>query len=341
MIYGTVYIDITGGCNAKCPLCVTGREDFGKRLTFMSVEDFGRTLDRLLELRLVDRESAIGLHNWGEPILHPDLNGIVDQLNKRSLRGSISTNASKSTSFTVSLAGFADMTFSVPGWSQASQDKVHGLKFDRVVANMEATIANMRSTGYLGDFGLSYHVYKFNIGEMADARKWCEGHGVKFRPYYAYFNDYRAMRGFLDGASGANAHPDLATSLVTDYLPDLLASQPADYKCPQWDNILTINSKSQVMVCCVLPYSMEEAHLGSVFELSHDDVIRLKGSSKECEGCLKSGGAYWVNNSNVPESERPRLSAREAIIGLSPAFVISAAKTFKHAARKLVNRFSS
>src|ERR1051326_8546502 len=104
-----ILMDIVGGCNAKCPFCITGREDFGKRLRFTPVEDFARALDRLIELGLATpNHSTIGLFNWGEPILHPDLDGIVRAVNARDLYLSISTNASKATHFTVPTNRFLD-----------------------------------------------------------------------------------------------------------------------------------------------------------------------------------------------------------------------------------------
>jgi hypothetical protein len=61
-----ILIDVVGGCNAKCPFCVTGREDFGKRINFISVANFARALDRLIELNFaVPDWTSIGLHNWG------------------------------------------------------------------------------------------------------------------------------------------------------------------------------------------------------------------------------------------------------------------------------------
>ena len=67
--------------------------------------------------------------------------------------------------------GFSSFVFSMPGWSQASYDRIHGLDFGRVVANIEATIQNVKEMGYQGRFMLSFHVYQFNaFDELAAAR---------------------------------------------------------------------------------------------------------------------------------------------------------------------------
>lgn len=309
-MFETVFFDITGGCNAKCPLCVTARETFGKPLHFISVPDFGRVLDRLLTLELArPGYTVVRLFNWGEPIVHPNLNGIVAELNARKLYAGISTNVSKKTNFTVSTSGFRQFTFSVPGWSQASYDKIHGLKFDRVVANMEATISNMRATGFRGRFELSFHVYQFNaFEELEAAQRWAKRHRVDFHPYYAYINDYTVMKKHRKGELPPDTVNDFSRKLFLHYVDDLIASQPADWECPQWDNKLTINHKGQVLLCCVVPESHEASVLGSIFELSREEILSKKKTSKECDDCLGCGIAYW-GHTFVPVLPERKLAA--------------------------------
>ena len=316
-MYRNVLIDITGGCNAKCPLCVTGREDFGKRIHFMPVDQFARTVDRIIELDLLDRSHGfIGLHNWGEPILHPDLNGIVAELNKRTLPIVISTNGSKKTNFTVSTAGFSTITFSVPGWSQESQDRIHGLNFERVVANIKASIDNIRANGYRGKFFLAYHIYQFNGGaELKAARTWCAQNDLEFHPYYAYINDYKRAKAFLNGTMADKEKQEISETIYLDYLERLLAAQPKNYKCPQWDHHLTLNHKSEVVVCCGLPYSMQETYVGSIFDLDRDEIIKGKTTSKECDDCISCGNAYWGHHPKMAVSAMaPRVAARQFVM---------------------------
>jgi len=308
-----ILMDIVGGCNAKCPFCVTGREDFGKRLSFTRVEDFARTLDRLMELELaIPNHSVIALFNWGEPILHPDLDGIVRAVNARELYLSISTNASKATRFTVPTDRFVDVVFSVPGWSQASYDKIHGLRFDRIVANMEATMQNMRSTGYRAAFNLAFHVYKFNWDdELQAARAWCSANGVNCQPYYAYINDYRQAKSFLNGTLNTKDDKEISESLFLHYVDGLVSSQPSDWVCPQWKGQLTLNHKCEVLLCCALPLDHPDAVIGSVFALSREQILAGKVSAKECTDCMASGANYWLHNfktfGSSPDDDQPTI----------------------------------
>src|SRR4051812_25736384 len=118
-MYPAVEFDITGGGNAKCPLCSTARLTFPTRIESIPVAEFARALDRLFELQLIDTSSTIFLYNWGEPLLHPNLNGILQSLNDRSLRIGFSTNASKQPNLRVSTTNVTEFVFSMPGFSQA------------------------------------------------------------------------------------------------------------------------------------------------------------------------------------------------------------------------------
>jgi MoaA/NifB/PqqE/SkfB family radical SAM enzyme len=264
----------------------------------MPVTIFAQTLDRLLELDLARPvETVVHLHNWGEPILHPDLNGIVAELNARNLRVAMSTNVSKATNFTVSTAGFAVVNFSMPGWSQASYDKIHGLNFERVVSNMEITLTNMRDRGFAGPYMLAFHVYQFNWSdELTAARNWCTANGVEFMPYYAYINDYEPAKRFLKSKMESTELSQLSRSLFFHYIDGLLASQPKDWKCPQWTGSLTLNHKAEVLLCCVVPLDHHAAALGSIFDMSREEILRAKVLSAECDDCMGCGLAYWAHN---------------------------------------------
>lgn len=318
-MFESVLFDIVRGCNAKCPLCVTGRTTFGQKIQHVAVGDFARAIDRLLELGLATPGfSTVGLFSWGEPILHPDLDGIVSTLADRGLHVSLSTNASRPTSFTTSTAHFRSVIFSLPGWSQASQDKIHGFRHDRILANIEATIDNIRATGFEGRFTLAFHVYQFNcFDELEQARHWCEARDIDFEPYFAYINDYEPNKAFLKGTMDRPTLEEISKRLFLHYYEDVVKSRPADWRCPQWDRILTLNHKCEVTLCCVLPEPHESYSLGSVFELSREEILDGKTTDKECDDCISCGVAYWAHNpkrlapgaTELPPRKKSRLGA--------------------------------
>ncbi len=306
--------DIVGGCNAKCPFCVTARTSFGQRIQHIAVADFARSLDRLLELDLLaPNELTIELYSWGEPLLHPNLNAIIRELYNRGLRAGISTNASKKTSFTGPTSHIHQFIFSVPGWSQSSYDKIHNLHFDRVVANIEATLQNLRETGFTGVARLCFHAYKFNVKEeLPRAKEWCLKQGINLSVYAAYLNDYEMMLKFRQGTLPRERLDYISENLFVDYVDDTIKAQPEGWECPQFKT-LTLNHRSEVLLCCVMPEGHHAYSLGSLFDLSKEQIVRGKTTNKECDTCMAAGIAYWAHHPKIYEHVSPSRSTARKI----------------------------
>ena len=64
------YLEITNRCNLSCSFCPKTR----RRLGFLSPEDFG-----ILASRLRPHTQYLYLHLMGEPLLHPQLEEILDR----------------------------------------------------------------------------------------------------------------------------------------------------------------------------------------------------------------------------------------------------------------------
>ena len=82
-LYKRVYIEITNVCNLNCKFCPkTIRE---KR--YMRVDEF-----KLIINKIKDYTDYIYLHIKGEPLMHPNLEEIVDIIAKNNLQINITTN---------------------------------------------------------------------------------------------------------------------------------------------------------------------------------------------------------------------------------------------------------
>ena len=300
-MYKTVCFDITGGCNAKCPLCVTGRVSFGQRINYISVPDFAKTIDRLVELDLIaPGKSVINPYNWGEALIHPDLNGIVSALNDRSFEIGFSTNGSKKTSFTTSTKNIVDFCFSMPGFSQESYDKIHGFKFSKILRNIEETIENVRANGYTGIFRIAFHVYQFNAhAELEAARDWCVKKGIGFLPFYAYINDYDVMKQYLNGTLDSKSREEISKKIFLHYHEAVIAERTPGFTCNQWNDVLTLDHRSNILLCCSMPEGHEAYTIGSVFDHSRERIVDWKKNHKECDECIGCGIAQWGRTMNM------------------------------------------
>jgi hypothetical protein len=119
------------------------------------------------------------------------------------------------------------------------------------------------------------------------------------------------MKAFLTGTMNAKDREKISNSLFLHYLDDLMSSQPADWVCPQWKGQLTLNHKCEVLVCCELPLNHPDVVIGSVFDLSREEILAGKVGAKECGNCLSSGANYWAHNfkpfGSSPNDDRPTI----------------------------------
>ena len=152
-MYKSVYFDISGVCNSKCPWCITGNRPLKSKRSsgFVKVGDFEKAIDRLIELRLVEPPAVINLFNWGEPLLHPEFGELLKILNRTKISFGISTNASRCVSVESGLlTNMSCLTISMPGFSQASYDKIHGFDFNKILCNIDKLIENFKKAGFQG-----------------------------------------------------------------------------------------------------------------------------------------------------------------------------------------------
>jgi MoaA/NifB/PqqE/SkfB family radical SAM enzyme len=300
-MYKTLYFEISGGCNAKCPWCVTGNGSLGQcSPSFVKATDFERAVDILSKKQLIGPSTTIRLYNWGEPLLNPDFEKIIEVLHKRKLAFGVSTNASRVVKVNGNLMTYMDqMSISMPGFSQKSYDRIHGFDFERILENIDSLLNCYRTAGFNGYAGVSYHIYQFNIGEIRLAVKFCASRKIGFSPVVAFLNDFNLAKAYLHGTLSCEVLKEACKDLLLFYVDDIIKCRPSNYHCPQYE-YLVIDEKFNVLTCCLVPKNHPDYFLGSLFDLSFDDIKAQKKSRAVCVECNNSGLSYWIHNAPLP-----------------------------------------
>ena len=314
--FATVYFDIVGTCNARCPYCQTGAE---RRKTgpAIPVVTFAAAVDALLRARAVGPGSVIGLYNWGEPFLHPDLRGIVEELNRRNLRYSLSTNASRIPAVDRGFVRNLDhVIFSMCGFSQAAYDRIHGLEFRAVRDNIVRFTRACRKEGFRGDFLIAFHGYRFNLGELRVCESFASRHGILFRPYPAILNHWEELSDYIAGTlPKERVHRIEGDLLGMEAVRETMRRAPVGYRCQQLD-YLVITEEAEVLGCCQLPKGNPEYSCGNLLRDGFEDIMARKERLPICEGCLRSGLAWYINHSlSEPTGYRRSLLQRLIRLG--------------------------
>src|SRR5436189_1720998 len=120
------YIDVFSYCNLRCPSCLVGAH-YGALSEWprglMSSGVLGRILDKALrECRI----EAVGLYNWTEPLLHPEIAALVRAVKSRGLVCSLSSNLNLLREPEALLAAHPDyLRVSVSGFTQEIYARGH------------------------------------------------------------------------------------------------------------------------------------------------------------------------------------------------------------------------
>ena len=291
-MYNSIYFEISGICNAKCPWCVNGRGNLKKYPSrVIPPEEFQKAIDYMLQKSFINSDSVINLYNYGEPLLHPDLEKILQILIDKKLKYSISTNASKYNDLPKALlTNLQYFLISIPGFSQESYNRVHGFDFNTILEKIDKWIQLIGPK----KIQIQYHVYQFNLDEIEIAYSYFKQRNVNFFPYIAYFNDYQLAKSYLDNTISQKLLNLASKELLLYYVENHVSSSPENYTCPQ-HSILTIDEYCNVLTCCVISKADPDYSLGSLFSLSLDD-IELKKYQNVCNECLQKGIAFWTNN---------------------------------------------
>jgi len=294
--YQALYFEISGHCNARCAYCHSGVQRRANA-KFIDVRTFRDVLQRLLDNKVIQRGSVISLYDWGEPFLHPHFREIVGIVNALGLRYAVSTNSSRPPVFDRMLVKNLDhIIFSMPGFSQESYNRIHGFRFEDIKANIDGVVNGIRKHGFRGRFMISYHVYRFNVGEMKACERFADERGIRFNPYYAILNHWWEMKAYLNNtlpeARRAAAERDLFT---LEGIHQVLAEAPkSDYRCPQ-NNYLNIDENGEVVTCCQIPREHPEYSCGDALSGDLPAMLEKKVSQPVCKDCIGSGMAYFLN----------------------------------------------
>lgn len=259
---------------------------------------FENTLTKLLNTGVIDSRSVISLYNWGEPFLHPRLLEIIGIANKLKIKYAISTNAAKIPAVTGEFVRNLDhVIFSMCGFSQESYRRIHGFDFEKIKNNIIKFVNDCQLHGFRGEFFISFHVYRFNTGEIKACEDFASKHGIVFRPYYAILNHWWELLQYINGKLSQDRVERISEDLFgLDEIAETMRKSPASYQCPQHDYLI-ITEDADVLVCCQLPKHGADFSCGNIIREGINDVLRRKEKMRVCESCIRTGLAYYLNNS--------------------------------------------
>jgi pyruvate-formate lyase-activating enzyme len=177
-------IDVSGSCNLRCVSCPRGNFSPQPEAGFMSPENFGLALDKILrEDPLV---GAVALYNWGEPLLHPQLPEIISICRKRGVHAAVSSNLSFK-------RDFSEVVKAGPTWFRASVSGVEkNYEITHTGGRWELFLENLHTLTHLKEQYASemeievfYHIYKNRADDYRRLKELCQTLNLPLRVRHA------------------------------------------------------------------------------------------------------------------------------------------------------------
>ena len=284
-----VCIEISGKCNAQCKYCPSGKKT-GEQRGMMSPETFERVLDKLISYGIIGEESQIDLFWWGEPLLNPNLNAIIEIAQKKGVDYVLSTNGFYYQKIPKHLLkGIKRLIISMPGFSQASYDRIHRFDFETIKRNIRKYAEDMHQAGELDKIWVAYHVYQFNLDELYDAYNFCKELQISFNPGYAFPLLVKERIAYASNTLPLERKEEMLKEVVTFQLDKMIAESDKENCIYQRRNFI-VDEKANVYGCLNLEHD-EQNYCGNLFEDEIEDIYKKIANLSICDECIQCGVA--------------------------------------------------
>jgi len=259
--YSTFTIETVLGCNLSCPECAVGGRYINRKYGMMPFERFVYIADKIK-----DHCKYMYLHNWGEPMLNPDIFKMIDYA-KNFTKTNISTNANILTKDQAKMlidSGVTDIIVSIDGVSQECYSVYRrGGKVKRALEALGWLAKLSISKKFKPNIIPQFVVFKHNENEMELFSQYCASLGLEpyFKPPY-----------LREGTSlSLGNDPKYHRSL---FYSDLAARKLNMKKCTNLTDVFTILLDGSVVSCCYDHNAVTT--FGNILTQSFDEIINAR-----------------------------------------------------------------
>lgn len=296
----TYIIDIVGSCNLSCPSCPSGSYKKKNPSGFMNQETFEKIIKRI---SFEEPGTTVALYNWTEPLFHPKLPIFINLVHSYGLKCTLSTNLNilknenelakaNPESITISLSGFYQDTY-VIGHENGDIEVVKNnmLKLSNAIKKHNATI----------DVTVYFHKYKYNLKEVSLMKEFSEKLGFNFGSGWAYYMPLERVLDYKKNIISIEEKEFIEDNLALNLNEAITASNKLkEKKCTLQDNIITINHKGDVQLCCAV-YDASKFSLGQYVDMDTKEITEKINTHSFCNICQKNGLHIYCTWHNYPE----------------------------------------
>jgi MoaA/NifB/PqqE/SkfB family radical SAM enzyme len=319
-------IDVFGPCNLRCPTCLIGCGDSQESRRASKGLMSKETLAAIVEKAKLEMPALriVTLHNWTEPLLHPQIPELVDIVKDRELAVYISSNLNVLRREDDLLSsGLDQLTVSVSGFHQSTYGRFHASgDIAKVKANMEKLAIARDRTSSKTDLVVSFHRYRNNADEERMMDAFATSLGFRFVPVWAFFTPVEKILAstnsdqVYDGVPFTDADRDVANALAIRIPERLEAAQASDLQdCLLQTQQMPIDVNGNVILCCGAGFKPNHK-VGNFLEADLKEIQKARLTHDLCADCGACGIPsyyYGIPNETLDAlGEQGRTEAQEA-----------------------------
>lgn len=263
--YPYLLIADTGNiCNLRCSICPTGSDLGNRKKSFLKFEEFKKIIDCLCPYLF-----EVTLHNWGEPLLNPDIYEMARYCKDKNIGTNLSTNFNISNFDAEALinSGVEYLVISLDGTTQDIYSKYRvGGDIGLVFKNIKKLVGKKKELKSKQPFiEWQYIVMKHNVCQADEAEKMAGELGVdllRFIPVGLVFdtgdkNEFaQEWFPYLPKGDG--------------YRDDAFLQKPIRGGCFYLYRAITVNPDGAVAPCCAV-YNTED-DFGNILEEDFSNI---------------------------------------------------------------------
>ena len=285
-------IDILSSCNLKCASCPHSIEDHGVPKGSMTLSLFKEVVDKIIHES--PDISHISLYSWGEPLLHPYIDEVVEYVHNKNIAVALSSNLS--IRFDDRLERLIEqnpdyLKVSLSGYYPDAYNNTHeGGDINLVKSNLYRLryLLDKYRANTLVD--INYHLYRDNSGiNLEKFRELALELGFVMSETYALVMPLERVLSYFDG------NPDLQTQqLEENLLVTIREGVEASSKsrlpknvCPCRENQININADLSVPVCCTVFQRDENVVAQNFLKSTLEQINLAKKRITTCDKCMQ------------------------------------------------------
>lgn len=284
-------LDIVGACNLRCASCAHSIPSHGVPMNIMSLDNVKRVLEKIkFEAPLC---THIALYSWGEPMLHPNLDIIIDLFHKNNIAVALSTNLSHE-NFDKILKPLRknpeNLKISLSGYYPKAYNNTHaGGNINLVKSNLYKLRYFIDKYSLTTHVDINYHLYKDNnLKNLEKMKSLAKELGFGLSTVHALVMPLERVISHCDNNADKQTS-DLSENLLVTIDEGIKASSefalPAGL-CPFRENQLNINADLTVPVCCTV-FNRDNLASTNYLDASLEEINSNKSKVEICKKCMK------------------------------------------------------